>query len=243
MKKLTALLFSMFVACISVHAADRDSLRTFNAYPYMQKGSFHTGASFGHMEVNSSNSEAFLLLKGLDFSGHLTRINPFLSYAYKQDRAIGLSFKYLSADLSLDSGMLDVLNDGLQFSAENLHAMVRSSGFEAFHRWFHGLDELSRFALYYDTSLSCTNSHTEFYAEDPTSSFTDGLKLSFGFTPGIMMFVLDNVAVHIGLNVSTLSYNREDVYDHGELKGRRTNTKCQLKANPLGLVYGISIQL
>ncbi|MCI5619810.1 MAG: hypothetical protein MR330_07795 [Rikenellaceae bacterium] len=241
-KKTIAILIGAF-ACLSLQAIDRDSLRVFKTFPFMDKGGIQAGASFMHQSLSSTNAELLLFLNGLDMSGHLTRLNPFVSYSYAKDRAIGLSIKYLSADLSGQSAVVDLLNEGLQMKFDNVRAGYSSSGFELFHRWFTGLDRLGRFGLYYDTAFGYSENRLEFYPEKPSESYMNGYKLSFDFTPGFMMYVLDNVAVHVGLNIATLSYTNLRLIDKGEVTGGRTRFQSMLKGNPLGLVYGISIQL
>ncbi|MDD5951530.1 MAG: hypothetical protein PUC53_06665 [Bacteroidales bacterium] len=242
MKKVIAILIAAF-ACLSLQATDRDSLRVFKTFPFMDKGAIQAGASFTHSSLSSTNAELLLLLNGLDMSGHLTRLNPFVSYSYSKDRAIGLSIKYLSADLSGQSAVVDLLNEGLQVKFDNVRASYTSSGFEFFHRWFTGLDRLGRFGLYYDTALGYSENRLDFYPDKPSDSYMEGYKLSFDFTPGFMMYVLDNVAVHVGINIATLSYSNMSLIDKGEQIGGRTRFQTMLKGNPLGLVYGISIQL
>lgn len=230
----------LLVSIASLSAADRDSLRVFNKYPLVGKGSFQIGASFMSININGSNGNALLLLSGLDFSGNLKQMNPFISYAYKQDRAVGVQLDYSAANLSVSAATLDLLNEGLAFDVENVNASVRSTGVKAFHRWFVGLDRLSRFGFYYDTALSYSTSRIEYFEESSSDTYSSGTKLGFSFTPGVMIFVRNNVSVHVGADVSALSYNKIESYQNGSVTGRRESIKGKLGVDILSLAYGLS---
>lgn len=243
MKKIvTTILFSVLFCAFS-SAADRDSLRQFDRYQFIQMGTFQFGTSLAHSAVNSTNSEFMLLLNGLDLSGNLTRLTPYVSYAYAKDRAVGVSFNYTSARAQVDAATLDILNDGLQFSVEDLAASYVSSGISVFHRQFFGLDPLSRFGIYYDTRLSYTSGRTEITGAGDEGSFTSSKKYGFDFTPGIMVFVRDNISIHAGVSIADVSYNTSDVYSGGQVTGSHSRFISRIKLDPLGLVFGMSIHL
>lgn len=243
MKKIvTAILLGM-VLCAVASAADRDSLRVFDRYQFISKGSFHFGTSLAHSGMSSTNSELFLVLNGLDLSGNITRLSPYISYAYAKDRAVGLSFSHTSADASIDAASLDLLNDGLKFDIDDLNASYYSSGVSVFHRWFYGLDPLSRFGIYYDTRLSYNAGKTEFSSGETDGSYTSSIKYGFDFTPGLMVFVRDNISCHLGISIADLSYNKSSVYKQGEVTGTRERFISRIKLDPSGLVFGMSIHL
>lgn len=241
-KIFTAILLSMLFCTVS-SAADRDSVRLFDRYRFISKGSFQFGTSLSHSGFSSANSELFLVLNGLDLSGNITRLSPYISYAYAKDRAVGLSFSYASADINIDAASLDLLNEGLSFDIEDLNASYHSSGVCLFHRWFFGLDPLSRFGIYYDTRLSYTVGSTEFSSGDADGRHNSNVRYGFDFTPGLMVFVRDNISCHLGVSLADVSYHSATAYKGGEVTGTRERFVSRIKLDPLGIVFGMSILL
>lgn len=242
MKKLfTAFLLSLLF-CASSSASDRDSVRLFDRYQFISKGSFQFGTSITHTAVSSSNSELMLLLNGMDFSANFSRFTPYVSYAYAKDRAVGISFSHTSVSGDIDAASLDLMNDGLKFDVNDVNASLNSSGLSVFHRWFYGLDPLSRFGLYFDTRLSYTSGRAGFSVEGRDSS-NDFKKYAFDFTPGIMVFVRDNISCHLGVTMADMSYNKSASHAGTEDTGTRERFVSRIKLDPAGIVFGISIHI
>lgn len=208
------------------------------------KGEWQVGAQISHVSMSSSNSEYALLINGLDANGSLTKIAPFVSYAFKNNQAIGLRFQYTTADAKIDAAELDLLSDDLEFELENLRGKLTSYQTSLYYRVYVGLDNKGRIGLFNDVALGYTNSKTSFrYNAQTENAYTRSNQLKLSLHPGIVVFAMNNLSTHVSIGIGGVSYNNTKYYRDGALVGKRDFSKANFKLDILDISIGLSLHL
>lgn len=208
------------------------------------KGEWQVGAQISHVSMSSSNSEYALLINGLDANGSITKIAPFVSYAFKNNQAIGLRFQYATADANIDAAELDLLSDDLEFELENLRGRLTSYQTSVYYRTYVGLDNRGRIGLFNDITLSYNNSKTSFrYNAQTENAYTKSNQLKLSLHPGIVVFAMNNLSTHVSVGIGGVSYNNTKYYRDGACVGKRDFSKANFKLDILDISIGLSVHL
>lgn len=220
------------------------SSRHLKTYEIIPKGEWAVGTSIAYANLSSDNSEFMLLLDGMNASASIFRATPYVSWAYHRNQTIGVKFQYTSANGALDSGTLDLLNEGLSFDVSNLGAKAHTFSAGVCHRSFVGLDKRGIVGLVFDFTLGYGRSRTQFFLGDTAEDkYTINNKVKLAFSPGVIFFPMNFISVHLGLSVADVTYNMVDVYDGGHKAGERDFWRAQARLNLLDLNFGLSVHL
>ena len=175
----------------------------------------------------------------IDANGAITKIAPFVAYSYRNNRSIGVKFQYSTASGAVQQGDLDLLSDDLNFHVEDIRADLLSFQAAVYHRSYVGLDNKGRIGLFNDIVLGYTNSRTEFVYDtntEDTYARTDQVKLSLH--PGVVIFVMNNISMHVSMGIGGVSYNNTKYIKNGETIGKRDFSKANFKLDVLGRSIG-----
>ena len=218
--------------------------RGLSQYLIIPKGEWQLGMQVSHVSISSNNSEYMLLLNNIDANGSITKISPFLAYSYRNNRSIGLRMQYSTASGRVSQGDLDFLSDDLNFHIENLHANLTSYQAAVYHRSYIGLDNRGRIGLFSDIMLGYTNSRTAFvYNTETLDSYAKTHQVKLSLHPGIVVFAMNNVSMHVSMGIGGVSYNNTKYIKAGEVVGTRNYSKANFKLDVLDISMGMSIHL
>ena len=218
--------------------------RGLSQYLIIPKGEWQLGMQVSHVSISSNNSEYMLLLNNIDANGSITKISPFLAYSYRDNRSIGLRMQYSTASGNVSQGDLDFLSDDLNFHIENLHANLTSYQAAVYHRSYIGLDNRGRIGLFSDIMLGYTNSRTAFvYNTETLDSYAKTHQVKLSLHPGIVVFAMNNVSMHVSMGIGGVSYNNTKYIKAGEVVGTRNYSKANFKLDVLDISMGMSIHL
>lgn len=198
------------------------------------------GAQFAHVSFDSRDSELLLLLNPMTASGSASVVAPFVEYAYSDDKSFGLRVNWFSANALLDDLTLDLLNEGLQFSVDNIEGGMRTLGGSVFHRKYFGLDDKNRLAAFTEVALTLSRGRSSFGFAD---TFTNTLKANIAFSPGLMFFVMNNVSASCSLSMANVSFNSVKCFSDGEMVGEREKFGSHFGLDVMGINFGISFYL
>ncbi len=206
------------------------------------KSELQIGATALYGSVSSEDSDFYLVLDDMDFSGTFFRITPFVGYTYKDNRSVGLRFGYTGGKGSLDAATLDLLNDGLSFGGE-LGMNIKYWGFkaEAYHRSYVGLDNNGRVGIFYDLVLGY--GLTKAIVGSALSDYSLKNQARLSFNPGIVVYPLNNVSVFVSISLADLTYNNVRIYENAARIGTRNNWDARLKFNLTDIDFGITLHL
>lgn len=223
---------------------NRKKRRGLQQHLIIPKGEWQVGAQVSHISFSSGNSEYLLIVQNLDANGSITQIAPYVGYAYRDNRSIGIKLQYASANGSIREGDLNFLSDDLNFSVEDIDAHMNSFQTAIYHRSYIGLDDRGRIGLFNDISLSYTNGKTVFtYNAETADTYARSNQLKLSLHPGIVVFAMNNVSTHVSMGIGGVSFNNTKYIKAGEVIGTRNHSQAKFKLNVLDINIGLTIHL
>lgn len=206
------------------------------------KGELQIGATALYGSVSSEDSDFYLVLDDMDFSGSFFRITPFVGYTYSDNHSVGLRFGYTSGKGNVGTGTLDLLNDGLSFGGDiNLKGKYWGFRAEMYHRSYVGLDNNGRVGIFYDLVLDYGLNKSVVGSSLSNYSFKNQARLSFN--PGIVVYPMNNVSVFVSISLADVTYNNVRSFENGTKVGSRNNWDARLKFNLTDIDFGITFHL
>ncbi len=253
MRKNIFFILTLVIASVSVVEAKSDVERfdreVDHSIKYAYKGEVLMGAAVSYGEVQSDNSEVMLLLEGIDASGDMLSIKPFVGYFYKDNRCVGARFGYSSLGGELGDATID-LGDTNDLEIDIPYFKLRSESYSygVFHRSYVGLDKAGRAGLFAEVELMGSHSKGltsfEMTEGDMTTSRSKSSSLELSFNPGVAVYVMPNVCATLSFGFGGVNYKSIKQYDENwNPTGERISSKMSFKFNVTAINFGINIHL
>ena len=212
--------------------------RTFLKRLFVQKGTWGFGLQGTYLSTKGSDSNILMLLTGLNGGISYGSISPSVSYAYAPNLACGVRLNYTGADGVVDEALFDLMNDGLSFPLSGLQMSMRSVGLSLFHRFWMGLDDRGRCALFLDGVLSASRSRLY------SGGYTDTRRYALSLCPGFEVFVMNFLSLQLSLGLASGYFVDSKVYDNaGTQIGGSRDWKAGTGLNLLDLNFGLTFYL
>lgn len=213
-------------------------------YLIIPKKEVQVGVQLTYASLSSNDSEIALLLKDFDASGSILKIAPYVAYAYRDNRSIGLKFQYTSASGNLANADLSLLSDDLSFNIKDMKASLNAYAIGLYHRSYIGLDRRGRFGVFCDVLFTYTRSHSKFiYDESTENSYANGNNYKLSLHPGVVVFAMNNVSTHVSVGIGSVEYNQTKYFKDGYQAGTRNFSQAKFKLNILDVSFGLTIHL
>lgn len=197
-----------------------------------------TGASFIYANLNSSNSELFLLANSLTAQGQFYRIAPNFSWAYHNNCSIGARIAYTRLLGEVSAGNVSLLSDDLKLDLKDVNIDYSIIKAALFHRNYIGLDRRGTVGLFLECQLSYSYNHSTFGKD--INAFSAGHSFDFIVSPGIVLFILPVVSVEASLGIIDLGYTKSQTYKANEPVGSHQKWNAAVDLNVLNLNFGIT---
>lgn len=240
MKKTLEYSFALVAALLLCVAASAQEYRKDKLF--MPKGSSGAGLQVSYIDLGSTDSDLLLVLDGLNAEGTMMSVTPFLSYTYRDNKAIGVKLKYSKGAGGISNADITFLSDDPLLSLEDVKANTRNVQLQLFRRSYLGLDEHGRFGLFNDIVLSYGSSRSSFsVGEKNLDAYSSTEKFKLGICPGIMIFILNNVCTHVSMSIGGVSYTHTDNYKDGVIKGSRDYTKAHFAPDITDISMGLTV--
>lgn len=229
---------------VQLHESDTVKSRKLDQRLFVVKGDLGVGIQFSYLDMTSSDSEFMMLLQSFNAYGSVFSVAPFVSYAIKRNQSLGLRVKYLKADLGVTNADLSLLSDDLTLNLQDIRGHANSIQGILFYRTYIGLDNLGRFGLFNDLSLTYARSKTSFsYKDRDLGSYTISNRLKLGLHPGLEFFMMNNVSTHVSIGIGGVSYTNSKFYKDGAVSGTRNATKARFMLDITDISIGMTIHL
>lgn len=242
MKRLCITLVGlMFLATASVAKGRKTYDRGIKTSTFMPKGSKVGGISFNYFKIDADDYD-FLILDGIDAKGYTFSVSPHFAYTFKDDIAIGVkgSFRRSYANIQ---GMDVSLGDDLSFEMDHWRTMSNSFRGAVFLRTYMSLFGSKVVGFYNDVELSYTYGRTKTLnhtGNDLDGSFQVNHGIRIGARPGLAVFVRNNMAVDVNLDVAGLSFNWKEQTRNQVEKGTYFKSSANFQLNILSVGIGIT---
>lgn len=214
-------------------------------YLYIPKGDWAFGltASFG--EFDADDVQILSVMKDFDFKGNIYSIKPSASYFFKNNQSIGVKLNYTSADADLGHLSVD-FDDDLNFEIKDVTYDCRIYSASVFYRRYIGLGLDKRFAIFNETALNIGGGESRFkryYNNVLSDTRTDIFEASLNFSPGVCMFIMDNVSINVSFGVLGLYLRDEHQKTNGVDEGSRFSSGANFKFDLFSINFGIGVHI
>lgn len=212
-------------------------------YLYIPKGKWAIGLTASYGELNTEDSQLLSVLTDLDFSGKIYSINPTISYFVRHNQAVGLKMTYSRGVADLANLSVD-FDDDLSFTIHDMSYYTESFAIGTFYRNYVGLGSQRRFGVFNEVSLMFQTGNSRFkrlYNDEPRDTRTTVTQGSLNFSPGLAVFMHQNVAFNVSFGVFGLKLRHEAQTTNDTDEGSRTTSGANFKFNIFNINFGLLV--
>lgn len=219
--------------------------RGLSNYIFIPRGQWSFGLTASYGELSTDKLQLMGLLSDIDISGHIFSVKPYLMYFIKNNTSVGLRFGYTSAKGNVDSFKLDIDED-MNF---NLHdIMYRNESYTAAltFRQYVGIARRGRFGVFNEVELAFSSGNSDFarpYAGELRSTHTTYMEAALNFSPGVCVFIMENVSFNLSFGVFGFSLRNEKQMENGVEVGNRMTSGANFRFNIFNLNFGIAVHI
>lgn len=222
-------------------------------YVFIPKGKWMIGATASYGEFGTENFKILDLVENVDFSVNAFSVKPFISYFIRSNLSVGLRFGYTRAKADLGSMNVD-FDEDMSFSIAD--AMYRNESYTAAFtvRQYIGLSRRGRFGVFNEAELAFSSGNSDFrrmYDEHPRSTHTTYMEASLNFSPGLCIFVMDQVSFNVSFGVFGFNLRNErqlttittspDEDPVDPIRGNRFTSGANFRFNIFNINFGLAV--
>ena len=210
---------------------------------FIPKGRWAFGMTASYGSLDTEDVQVLSLLNDFDFKGKIYSLNPTISYFFRNNQSIGLKCEYSKGIADLGSLAID-FDDDINFSLKDVSYYVETFAMGAFYRNYVGLGREKRFGIFNETGLMFQTGSSRFkrlYDGEPKDTRTTITQAALNFSPGVCVFIQDNVAFNVSFGVFGLKLRREHQVTDGLDEGTRLTSGANFKFNIFNISFGLLV--
>lgn len=214
-------------------------------YLFIPKGIWQIGMTASYGEFSTSDLEILDLVSDIDFNGKIWAIRPYFQYFLKSNISVGLRLGFTRGVANIGSFKVDI-DDDISF---NLHdIMYKSNSYSAavtFSQYL-GIARKGRFGVFNEVEFALSGGNTDFnrpFNGEMRKTHTTSFQAALNFSPGVCVYVLDQVSFNVSLGVFGLNIKTEKQQVDGENLGWRTTSGANFRFNIFNINFGIAVNI
>lgn len=214
-------------------------------YLFIPKGQWVFGLTASYGELNSEDIEVLSILTNVDLNGKMYSIKPSVSWFFNHNQSVGMKINYTHAEGNLGSLGLD-MGDDLSFTLRNVSYTSESYAAGVSYRAYVGLDRNKRFAVFNEADLNFTSGHSNFsrlYNDEPKVTRTRYNEVSLNFSPGVCVFIMENVSFNLSFGVFGVKLRTENQQTNGMDDGSRLSSGANFRFNIFNINFGLGVHI
>lgn len=214
-------------------------------YLYIPKGDWAFGLTAACGNFDADDVQVLSVLSDFDFNGKIYTIKPTVAYFFKNNQSIGVRLSYTNASASIGSLSVD-FDDDLDFSLNDVSYDSKQYGISLFYRKYIGLDQKRRFGFFNDVDLAFGWGESQFkrsYSNELRDTHTTMTEASLNFSPGVCVFVVENVSFNLSFGVFGIHFTNEEQETNGVEEGSRFSSGANFKFNLLNINFGLNVHI
>ncbi|MDE5572850.1 MAG: hypothetical protein K2H32_04565 [Muribaculaceae bacterium] len=214
-------------------------------YLIIPKGQWAFGLTASYGEFSTDDLEMLSIITDLDFKVKAYSLRPSISYFFRNNQSIGLKFNYVRTMADLQHLSVDIDED-LSFSISNISYYSQSYSASVFYRNYVGLGASKRFAIFNEVDLTLGSGISRFkryYNEELKDTRTNVTTGALNFSPGVCVFIMDNVSFNVSFGVFGLNFNREKQITNEVEEGTRFSSGANFRFNIFNINFGLGIHI
>lgn len=212
---------------------------------FIPKGQWTFGLMASYGEFNTEDVQLLNAIKDFDFKGKMFSIKPSFGYFIANNQSIGLKFNYTRGEASLGSLAVDI-DDDINFSLKDVSYFSNTYSVGVFYRSYVGLSTMKRFGVFNEVDLSFGSGSSRFkryYDGELRDTRTNITSVSLNFSPGLCVFIMDNVSFNVSFGVFGLNVKHEKQKTNGTIDGSRTSSGANFKFNLFNINFGLGVHI
>lgn len=214
-------------------------------YLFIPRGQWAFGLSASYGEFSSEDVQILSIIKDLDLGIKAYSLKPTISYAIRNNQTVGIKFNFTRMTGNLGSLSFDFSEDmSFNLSDVSYYSQMYSAGF--FYRNYVGLGRMKRFGVFNEVDLSFGSGSSRFkrlYDGETRDTRTNITEASLNFSPGLAVFIMDNVAFNVSFGVFGLKLRNEHQWTNGIEEGSRFSSGANFKFNIFNINFGMSVNI
>jgi hypothetical protein len=241
---------------VIVHGTDTVSMilpqRNFGRYDrglynflFIPKGTWALGLTASYGELNTEDVEILSVLADLNVHGKMYSIKPSVSYFINHNQSLGLKVVYSNATLDLGSMGLD-MGDDLSFNLRNVSYKSETYTGALSYRNYVGLGRDKRFAVFNEVDFCFATGTSYFsreYNSEPRLTRTRSNEVSLNFSPGVCVFIMENVSFNLSFGVFGVKLHKENQTTNGVEEGSRLTSGANFRFNIFNINFGLGVHI
>lgn len=212
---------------------------------FIPKGIWQIGITASYGEFSTSDLQILDLVSDIDFNGKLWSVRPYFQYFFKSNLSLGLRLGITKGEAKIGSFNVDIDED-MSF---NLHdIMYKSSSYTGAITFtqYLGIARRGRFGVFNEVELAFSGGSSDFnrpFNGEMRMTHTNTFQAALNFSPGVCVFVLDQVSFNVSLGVFGLNIKNEKQKVNGEDLGSRTTSGANFRFNIFNINFGIAVNI
>lgn len=212
---------------------------------FAPKGRWEFGLTASWGEFNTKDVEMLSVLNDLNFKGKKYAVRPSISYFFRHNQSVGMRIVYSHTDAALDGLGIDIDSD-MSFHLSGVSYRSTTYSGAVFYRNYVGLDKKGRFAVFNEADLNFTSGTSDFrrlYNDEPRRTHTRINEIALNFSPGVCVYIMENVNFNLSFGVFGLKLRRERQSTNGVDEGSHTSSGANFRLNIFNLNFGIGVNI
>lgn len=212
---------------------------------FIPRGSWHFGLTASYGEFSVSDLGLLNMVSDIDMGAHTFSIKPFLSYFIKNNLSVGLRLGYTNGKATLGSMKMDI-DESMNFNLKDINYKAESYTAAVTLQQYVGITRRGRFGIYNEVELAFSSGNSDFdrpYNGVLKSTHTTNMEARLTFSPGVCVFVMENVSFNVSFGVFGFYLRNERQTVDGEKMGNRFTSGANFKINLFNLAFGIGIHI
>lgn len=212
---------------------------------FIPKGQWSFGLTASYGEFNTRDVELLSMIKDLDLGLKAYSLKPSISYAIRSNQTVGLKFNYTRMTGDLGSLSLDI-DDDLSFTIGDISYYSQTYSAGIFYRNYVGLGKAKRFGVFNEIDISFGSGSSRFkrkYNDVVRDTRTYITEASLNFSPGLCVFIMDNVSFNVSFGVFGLKMKHERQLTDGIEEGSRWSSGANFKFNIFNIAFGMAVHI
>ena len=222
-------------------------------YLFIPKGAWQVGITASYGSFSASDLQLLDIIGDLDFGLSAFSVNPYVSYAVRNNITVGLRFGYSNTRGSIDNMQVD-FDEDLNFNLKDVQYRNEAYSSAFFVRQYIGLSRGGRFGVFNEMELSFGSGNSDFrrmFDDRPKSTHTTYMNAKLNFSPGLTVFIMDQVSFNISLGVfgfylrneKQRSYmlNPEDAELYPDETANRFTSGASFRINIFNINFGLGV--
>lgn len=214
-------------------------------YLFVPRGQWIFGATASYGEFNTEDVRLLSFMKDFDFKGKTMSVHPYGAYFFRSNQCAGLKLGFSRNIFDLESLSVD-FDEDINFTLKNIEYSTDNYSAALFYRFYVGLDNNRRFAVFNEVDLKFAAGYGKFIREyngEPRDTRTKSTEVNLNFSPGLCIFVHDYVSFNMSFGVFGFYFKNEKQTTNTVEEGKRFSSGANFKFNIFNLNMGIAVHI